>query len=74
MTNRCVDPECGVVLVPQRRGLRAADLPPGHGIHYGRGLCKASHERARRAGRTARGWTRWDLFDTCTEDEGERDG
>lgn len=71
MSERCVDPECGVVLVAQRRGLRAADLPPGHGVHYGRGLCKASHERARRAEHGTRGWARGDLFDTDTLDEGE---
>lgn len=46
------------MLVAQERGLRVADLPPGHGIHYGHGLCRASYQRARRRGELHK-YPRW---------------
>lgn len=46
---RCVDPTCKVPLVGSRHGLKA-DLPPGHALHHGRGLCMASYKRLRRRG------------------------
>jgi hypothetical protein len=52
--DRCVEPGCGVPIVPWGRGMRVSDLPAGYRFHGGHGLCRTSYLRARRRGEVHR--------------------